>query len=111
MQIPDIFLNKIKEVSTKLIANADRLQMSELWLFGSVARGTFSATSDIDFLVLTDNDDEHFISIEVEMLDLRDDIGYPNVDIIVRNRKSLSNNANSTFNDAVNRDRIILWER
>lgn len=38
MVLPDIFVNKIKE---KLITSADTLKMSELWLFGSVARGTF----------------------------------------------------------------------
>ena len=108
--IHPVFREKICHVAKTLVRYADSLYMEQLWLFGSVARGEYTAVSDIDILVLTSAERERVVSARVEELELRDDVGYPNVDIIVRNRKSLENDANALFNNAVLHDRIILWE-
>ena len=89
--------------------NALDLEMDELWLFGSVARGDYTATSDVDLLVLTSSKQEHKISLKVEFLELRNDIDYPNVDIIVRNKSSLQKENDYLFNKLVKKDKIILW--
>ena len=104
-----VFKNKIKEISNALVKNAADLEMKELWLFGSVARGDYTATSDIDLLVLTSSEQERKISLKVEFLELRNDIEYPNVDIIVRNRISLQKEKDYIFNKLVKKDKIILW--
>ena len=107
--IHPVFRNKIQEVSETLVDNARILCMTQLWLFGSVARGDYSANSDIDLLVLTSSSSERAISVKVELLELRNDVDYPNVDIIVRNKSSLENDANFIFNNAVKRDKIVIW--
>ncbi len=104
-----VFKNKIKEVSNILVENALDLEMDELWLFGSVARGDYTATSDVDLLVLTSSKQEHKISLKVEFLELRNDVDYPNVDIIVRNKSSLQKENDYLFNKLVKKDKIILW--
>lgn len=107
--IHPVFRDKIQEVSATLVENAELLCMTQLWLFGSVARGDYSANSDIDLLVLTSSSSERAISVKVELLELRNDVDYPNVDIIVRNKSSLENDANFVFNNAVKRDKIVIW--
>lgn len=110
-ELPPIFKNKLLEVAEVLVENADQLKMQELWLFGSAARGDFTATSDLDLLVLTTSEREREISLKVEALEVRDDVGYPNVDVIVRNLRSLGDESYAVFNNAVKRDKIVLWER
>lgn len=104
-----VFKNKIEEVSNVLVKNSVDLKMKELWLFGSIARGDYNATSDVDLLVLTSSEQEHKISLKVEFLELRNDIDYPNVDIIVRNVSSLQKENDYIFNKLVKNDKIILW--
>lgn len=110
-RLPPIFKSKLQEVAEILVENAEDLKMQQLWLFGSAARGDFTATSDLDLLVLTDNESEREISLRVEALEVRDDVGYPNVDVIVRNPRSLGDGNYVVFNNAVKRDKIVLWER
>lgn len=45
----------------------------------------------------------------MEFLELRNDIEYPNVDIIVRNMSSLQKENDYIFNKLVKKDKIILW--
>ena len=93
----------------ELIYSADYLNISEIWLFGSVARGTCNAFSDIDLLVLTSGNFKE-VSFKIEELELREEIGFPKVDIIVRTPESISN-PDYYFNTSVQKDKIILWER
>lgn len=109
IEIDSRFAPKLEFTLKELIKYADYLNIVEIWLFGSVARGTCNAFSDIDILIIT-NGISSETSFKIEELNLRDDIGYPKVDIVVRTPKSI-NDANYYFNTAVQKDKIILWKR
>lgn len=102
---------KFAEVRSILEKNADDLRMSELWLFGSVARGDYDLESDIDFMVVVDDPNvRKASSIKVELLDVREDMYYPNVDVIVRTRRAMED-LDDFFAANVRRDHIVLWRR
>lgn len=109
IEIDSRFAPKLESKLNELIYYADYLNISEIWLFGSVAHGTCNAFSDIDLLILTTSNSKE-ISFKIEELELREEIGFPKVDIIVRTPKSI-NNQDYYFNTAVQRDKIILWKR
>ena len=50
------------------------------------------------------------VSFKIELLELREEIGFPKVDIVVRTPQSISN-PDYYFNTAVQRDKIVLWKR
>ena len=95
IEIDSRFAPKLESKLNELIYYADYLNISEIWLFGSVARGTCNAFSDIDLLILTSGN-----SKEVSF----------KVDIIVRTPESISN-TDYYFNTVVQRDKIVLWKR
>ena len=109
IEIDSRFAPKLESKLNELIYYADYLNISEIWLFGSVARGTCNAFSDIDLLVLTFGNSKG-VSLKIEELELREEIGFPKVDIVVRTPQSISN-PDYYFNTAVQRDKIVLWKR
>lgn len=109
IEIDSRFAPKLESKLNELIYYADYLNISEIWLFGSVARGTCNAFSDIDLLVLTSSNSKE-VSFKIEELELREEIGFPKVDIIVRTPESISN-PDYYFNTAVQKDKIVLWKR
>lgn len=110
LNLPELFERKLIHVANVLVNNAIDLQMEELWLFGSVARGDYNAISDLDLMVITSSGNRKSISVKVELLDVRDDIGYPHVDVVVRTFDNL-NSEGQIFNREVLRDRIVLWRK
>ena len=100
---------KIFEVLSILKRNKDNLQIDEIWLFGSVARGEATYNSDIDILILTSGIPKN-ISRKIEDLELRSDVEFPKVDIVVRSHAGI-NDDYYCFNQEVKRDKIVLWKR
>ncbi len=109
IEIDSRFAPKLESKLNELIFYADYLNISEIWFFDSVARDICNAFSDIDLLVLTTSDSKE-ISFKIENLELREEVGFPKVDIIVRTPKSI-NNPDYYFNTAVQRYKIVLWKR
>ena len=109
LNLPDNFKRTFVRTAEHLIDNAELLELNTLCLFGSTARGDFNGSSDLDFLVITNAARSSKISVIVESLDLRDDVGVPGVDIIVRTKKELSDKE-VRFNREVLKDAIVLWE-
>lgn len=102
------FVPKLVEVVEKILDARDKLKLEELYLFGSLSRGDYTAMSDIDLLVITAGKPRE-ISLMVEMMDLREDVYFPHVDVIVRNRCHLEDN--SIFAQNVQRDKKVLWRK
>ena len=109
IEIDSRFAPKLESKLNELIYYADYLNISEIWLFFFLSRGTCNAFSDIDLLVLTSSNSKE-VSFKIEELELREEIGFPKVDIIVRTPESISN-PDYYFNTAVQKDKIVLWKR
>ena len=109
-RLPQIFRNKLDSTLLKLIEHSEELDISEVYLFGSCARGDYDATSDIDFLILTQGDRKR-ASIDIEMQDIRDEFGYPNVDIVVRSKKNFNSDCDKVFYPYVVNDLQLLWQK
>lgn len=103
------FAGKLREALDVLIMNADELEAEEIWLFGSLARGTATLDSDIDLLVVTQRNRKN-TSLKVWDLDVRDDVGFPKVDVVVRTKKELESKL-YPFNEEVSKDKVVLWRR
>ncbi len=103
------FKKKLTLVLDRLIKNSILLEAEEIWLFGSVARGDCNADSDIDILVLTSGKPRD-ISLLVEKLDVRDDVYFPKVDVIVRTPEEIESD-NYWFYHEVRKDKIVLWRK
>jgi predicted nucleotidyltransferase len=84
-----------------------RLPVKRLGLFGSALRGDFSEKSDIDVLVIFDNDEN--IDLFDKYFDLKEnleEIFHRNVDLIVdRNFK------NPILKESIDSTRTIVYER
>ena len=103
------FGNKLVKHVDKIKQYADELELEEIWLFGSVARGTYSRDSDIDLMLVTKGDTRRVRRL-VDEYGLDDELDEPFVEITVRTRESLENPA-FLFNTMVKQDRIVLWRR
>ena len=111
IKIPTRMSKTFVNVVRTLVSNAEPLFMEELWLFGSVARGTANLTSDLDFLVLVDKPSiRKQSSLAVELLDVREDASDVNVDVVVRTRETMAD-MSQLFQREVNRDKIIIWTK
>lgn len=80
-----MFEERLMEALSLIKQHREELQLTNLYLFGSYARGEHCRTSDIDLLLLTDGNSKE-VSYLVTLYDIRDDIGYPEVDVVVRNK-------------------------
>ena len=100
-----------RHVRDTLIGASSELPFSELYLFGSAARGEFKLGSDLDFLLVVDDPAvRKRVSVGVEFLDVRSDTGPVPVDVIVRTKDYIEN-SKDIFTCEVRRDRKLLWKR
>lgn len=105
----DCFISKLDEVLSKLVSVVSK-DANEIWLFGSAARGDAHALSDLDIIVMGDwenPEQRRQVSLKIEMADLREDVGFIPVDIIVRTQKFLE--SNELFAKMVQQDKKVLW--
>lgn len=108
-QVPDRYIERFDSVRATLEKNAAALHMSELWLFGSVARGTSTLESDLDFMVVVQCKElRKESSINIEVLDVREDVDYPHVDVFARTTDFL-NDMSWVFSQKLAKDKIVLW--
>lgn len=109
LECVELYKQKLKATLQKILEYANDIQPIEIFLFGSVARGTYTSQSDLDVCIVTEKD-SHVVSTLLEFYDIRDDIGYPKVDIIVRNPIDLSD-SQFAINRFLSRDKIIIWRK
>lgn len=105
----EIYRNKLEDTLKKILQYKNEIQPIEIFLFGSVARGTYSAQSDLDLCIVTEQNSRKISSL-LEYYDIRDDIGYPKVDIIVRSPKDLMD-PQYAIHRFMERDKIIVWRK
>lgn len=109
LQCVDLYKDKLEKTLTKILSHQDEIQPIEIFLFGSVARGTYNAQSDLDLCILTDLDSRKVSSL-LELYDIRDDIGYPKVDVIIRRPIDLENKQYA-IHQYMLRDKLVLWKK
>lgn len=109
LKLPKLFKEKLLESVISLISNKDFLEINYIYLFGSCARGDFRSTSDLDILIITSGKSKG-ISFKLEGLDIRDEMSYPNVDVIVRTEEEISSKS-YLINKLIKQDRVLLWEK
>lgn len=103
-----VFKSKLDEVLRIIIENQEKLNISSVYLFGSCARSEECATSDIDIMLVAKGQRKE-TSLVVEVLDLRDELSYPKVDVTVRTKEELMSKL-YRFNEFFHKDKILLWE-
>ena len=109
------YAEAVKEAYSKtkstLVEAAKQLPIEEIWLFGSAARREMRLGSDLDFLVIVGEDvNRKEVSVAIELLDVREDVGQVPVDVIVR-RRSYIESGSDVFSREVLRDRKLVWRR
>lgn len=109
IQVYPEFKKKIFDTLETILDNEEKLKLEEVWLFGSVAREEATYNSDIDLLVITSGKSKE-VSFIIEDLDIRDDVNFPHVDVVVRTYKELGD-PYFVFNEEVKRDKITLWKK
>lgn len=94
LHVPNRYRAALKLVIEFLETKLDYLEISELWLFGSMAREEIGYGSDIDILLVTSSENERDIRIKCCMCALDDEDGsvwgVP-IQITVRRRSKLWN--------------------
>ena len=106
--LPKAYEEKLEYVVTELIRNL-KDDIKEISLFGSASRNELVSGSDIDILIIPKDDSKRkLLSLKIEYLDLREDIGLIPVDIIVRSTKYL-NNREEQFARTLREQRKVLW--
>lgn len=114
IRLPNTHGKKIQDIVAYLKSHADELKITEIWLFGSMARGTYHTDSDIDIMVIVESDpgSVHHALEEAAAFDktFPDVDAYPEVDITVRTLEMLDDKA-FVFNDLVKKDKIVLWKK
>ena len=94
-----------KETITKLIADYFKTQpVLKAWLFGSFSRGEETDTSDIDILIVLDDNQHVGLKFFGMYEDLKELLGR-NVDLVTD--RSLA----SFARESVDRDKILIYER
>lgn len=109
LKIHPEFLKRLDGILSQLIPIVEH-DANEIWLFGSVARGDYNGLSDLDFLVIIDTNEtkeRKALSMKIELADLREDVGFIPVDIIVRTQKYMY--SDEFFPREVRRDKKLLW--
>lgn len=114
IQLPNAHGKKLQDIVAYLKSHADALQITEIWLFGSMARGTYNTDSDIDIMVIVESNPRS-VRLALEEAAAFDktfpDVDtYPEVDITVRTLEMLDDKA-FVFNDLVKKDKIVLWKK
>lgn len=83
-------LKRITDEVVKRILEDDEIIVKEIILYGSYARGTADEGSDIDIMVLCDNDSEKTDELASEVFRLADKVGFENDILIQTNVKNES---------------------
>ena len=107
--MPERFKNKI-DLDLEYLLNRGIPGLTQICLFGSVARGDYKWNSDIDLAIVTESTlTDH--SLRGEIIDQLDDpVDCVSSDVVFRvinNNDSLS----TTFDKLYERDKVVLWEK
>lgn len=108
-EVLEKFSEKINMLQSKLQDNKLEFISRNIYIFGSVARNNFNAESDIDLLLLLPDDYKMSAIEKIAIDDMRDDVGYPKVDITIR-RKSVFDENYKEFKKFVEKDMFLFKE-
>ncbi|MGQ9696244.1 MAG: nucleotidyltransferase domain-containing protein [Thermodesulfobacteriota bacterium] len=108
------FLNK-EEILSRLIDLAKNLMalknnVIEVSIFGSLARGNYSARSDADILILLREDPRKFIDRIPEFLSYFSNVGIP-IDVFPYTQEELNKMTDRNFIKAAQKEKVILDSR
>lgn len=114
LQLPTLYGEKLQSMVKYLSTKAEILGLQEIWLFGSLARGSNHVDSDIDIMLIVEDDSRRIQrtieDLQISDTDFPDADAYPEVDISVRTLEMLQSEL-YVFNQYVLQDKIVLWQR
>lgn len=106
LALPIEYGEKLRNVVAYFAGISQEIHLQEIWLFGSVARGSFSIDSDIDVMLIVAEDSD--IPGIRKLADGVDFEGFPEVDVTVRTLNSLQT-SDYAFAQLVLKEKIVLW--
>jgi predicted nucleotidyltransferase len=101
-------LPHLADLARELVAL--RLDVLEVSLFGSLARGNHGASSDADIYILLRSDPRRFIDRISEFLDHFSDVGVP-VEVFPYTLQEMETMKGSAFITTLEREKILLASR
>nr|WP_307992764.1 nucleotidyltransferase domain-containing protein [uncultured Niameybacter sp.] len=108
LHLPERFVRKLKQDVAYLLGYPN-IEIEQIILFGSCARGNYKVTSDIDLLMITKESLERYIRGDISS-ELEEEVEQVSTDIVFYSNK-IFQEADSLFIKQVKQDGIIIYDQ